>query len=120
LYYDEVPVTAEEIEISVRNYMEKVESSELAGEISEMDSILSEYGIGFEELEASSPRHSDSRRLALRAIKDFLTDEELIYEFIRKKKFPATVFAISDRSAKCNQRQRKNIRKLYFHPRNPW
>lgn len=93
LSYDEIPITTEEIEISVRDYMEKVESSELAGEISEMDSILAEYGIGFEELESSSPRHRDTRDLTLRVIKDFMTDEELIYEFIRKKKFPAAAFA---------------------------
>lgn len=92
---DEMPVTTEEIEISLRDYMNKVESGELAGEISEMDSILGEYGIGFEELEASSPRHRDTRKLTLAMIKDFLTDEDLVYEFIRKKRFPATAFAKS-------------------------
>jgi len=91
--YDEIAITTEEIEISVRDYMKKVESSELAGEISEMDAILGEYDIGFEELEASSPRHRDTRELTLRIIKDFMTDDELIYEFIRKKKFPAAAFS---------------------------
>lgn len=91
--YDEMPVTAEEIEISIRDYAEKVESGELAGEISEMDSILSEFGIGFEELESSSPKHRDTRNLTLRIIKDFISDEELVSEFIKKKRFPAAAFA---------------------------
>ncbi len=91
--FDEAQISAEEIEISIRNYMDKVESSELACEISEMDMELEEYGIGFEELEASSPRHRDTRKLTLGMIKDFLSDDMLINEFNIKKKFPAAAFA---------------------------
>ncbi|MDD4089558.1 MAG: sigma factor [Tissierellia bacterium] len=107
---DEILITAEEIEISVRDYLEKVESSDLAAEISELETILEEYGIGFEELEASSPKHRDTRELTMRMIADFLTDEELRYDFIRKKRFPATAFAKKkDYPLKTVERHRKYL-----------
>lgn len=90
---DEVAITTEEIEASMKYYQEKVEASQLVGEISEMDSMLKEYGIGFEELEASSPKHRDTRKMTREMLRDFLANEDLIYEFIKKKRFPATAFS---------------------------
>ncbi|NTV89051.1 MAG: RNA polymerase subunit sigma [Clostridiales bacterium] len=88
-----VLVTREEIEISLREYKERVESEELAAEISELSCVLEEYGTGFEELEAASPRHRDTRRLIAGMVEAFIGDKELIDDFINKKKLPAAAFS---------------------------
>jgi RNA polymerase sigma factor len=90
---NEVSVTAEEIEVSIRSYMEKVESDELAAEISEMSSILEDYGIGFEELEAASPRHRDSRQRISEMLGAFIGDKELVDDFKEKRRLPAAAFS---------------------------
>ncbi len=107
---DDFPISVEEIEISLKEYNRKVESSDLAGEISEFDVALGGYNIGFEELEASSPRHRDTKELIHKIIRDFMRDEELILIFINKKILPAT--AISKKygySLKTIEKHRKFI-----------
>ncbi|MGE5615104.1 MAG: RNA polymerase sigma-I factor [Bacillota bacterium] len=90
---EESHVTSEEINESIHVYQEKIVSSEIIEEILELDRILNDYGIKFEELEGSSPKHNDTRKLLCKIVHEFITDEELVREFTGKKRFPATAFA---------------------------
>lgn len=81
-----------EIEQAIRTYQEKVHSTELIDEIMELDQQLSEYGIGFEELESSSPKHRDTRETIHKIVSEFMEDNECMNELFRKKKFPTTLF----------------------------
>lgn len=90
---EEKTFSNEELTKSMQEYEEKIESSELVEEILELEDILKEYGIGFEELEDSSPKHRDTRELIFRMISDFVRDKELVYELLHKKRLPATTFS---------------------------
>lgn len=85
-------VTEIEIEQAIRSYQEKVQSTELIDEIMELDQQLGEYGIGFEELESSSPKHRDTRETIHKIVCEFMQDNECMDELFRKKKFPSTLF----------------------------
>lgn len=93
VFNEESYLSDEEINKSIQIYREKVESSELVEEILELDRILNGYGIKFEELESSSPKHRDTRELIYRMVCEYFNDAELVDELIGKKRFPATAFA---------------------------
>lgn len=85
-------VTNIEIEQAMRSYQEKVQSTELIDEIMELNQELSEYGIGFDELESSSPKHRDTRETIHQIVSEFMKDDECMNELFRKRKFPTTLF----------------------------
>jgi RNA polymerase sigma factor len=58
----------------------------------ELDNLLGEYGIKFEELENLSPKHRDTREILNRMALDFIKDKELVDELIKKRRFPAAAF----------------------------
>lgn len=91
--FEESFLSSEEISKSIQIYQDKVESSELVEEILELGRILDDYGIRFEELEKVSPKHRDTRELIYRIVDKYINDAELVQEFIKKKRFPATAFA---------------------------
>ncbi len=93
VFNEESFLIGEEINKSIQIYQEKVESSELVEEILELDRILNSYGIKFEELESSSPKHRDTRELIYSIVREYINDAELVQELIEKKRFPATAFA---------------------------
>lgn len=81
-----------EMEKSLEYYDEKVQSDELVQEILELEQVISDYGIQFEELEYSSPKHKDTKKILNDMIRIFLQDKGLVDEFIKKRRFPAAVF----------------------------
>lgn len=85
-------ISVVEIEKSMEYYNKKVQSNELIQEIVELEQELSKYGIQFEELEYSSPRHKDTKKTLNDMVGIFFRDKELIDELIKKKKFPAALF----------------------------
>ncbi|PKM81486.1 MAG: RNA polymerase subunit sigma [Firmicutes bacterium HGW-Firmicutes-14] len=89
----ESSLTPMEIEKSVQYYHEKVQSTELVEEIFELDHTLRDYGIAFEELENSSPKHKDTREMLKKMGLDFIRHKELVDELIKKKRFPLAAFA---------------------------
>lgn len=93
VFNEESPLTGEEINKSIQIYQEKVESSEIVEEILELGQILNGYGIKFEELESSSPKHRDTRELIYRIVHEYINDADLVRELTEKKRFPATAFA---------------------------
>lgn len=86
------PLTAIEIEKSMQYYHEKIETEELIEEILELDRILEQYNIKFEELEEACPKHKDTREMLDKIVMEFIQDRELINEMTKKKRFPAAVF----------------------------
>lgn len=93
VFNEESSLTGEEINKSIQIYQGKVESSELVEEIIELDQILNCYGVKFEELESSSPKHRDTRELIYRIVHEYINDADLVKELTEKKRFPATAFA---------------------------
>lgn len=89
---EDTQVTSLEVEKSVQSYRHIVSREELVEEILELNSILSEYDIRFEELEQSCPKHKDTREIINKMVFEFIKDKELIDEMIKKKRFPAAVF----------------------------
>jgi RNA polymerase sigma factor len=81
-----------EIEKALQFYQEKVESNSLVDEILELDQLLHDFGIGFEELEDVSPKHRDTRMLLNEMSYRFIQDRELVEELTRKKRFPSSAF----------------------------
>ncbi|MHB1394826.1 MAG: RNA polymerase sigma-I factor [Clostridia bacterium] len=89
---EESALTSFELEKSVQYYRQTVQQEELVEEILELDSILNQYGINFEELEEACPKHKDTREMIGKMVLKFVKDEEMVYEMTKKKRFPATVF----------------------------
>lgn len=89
---EEDEITEVEIEKSMQYYQDKIVSNELVEEILELDNLLGEYGIKFEELENLSPKHRDTREILNRMALDFIKDKELVDELIKKRRFPAAAF----------------------------
>lgn len=103
-------VTEAEIEKAIQYYREKVTSNDLVEEILELDKALRDYGIGFEELENSSPRHEDTRVMLCKIALDFVEDKELVEDLIKKKRFPAAAFVKkTGYSLKTVERHRKYL-----------
>jgi RNA polymerase sigma factor len=84
--------TSFETEKAMQFYQEKAESNSLVDEILELDQLLHDFGIGFEELENVSPKHRDTRKLLNEMSYRFIQDWELVEELTRKKRFPSTAF----------------------------
>jgi RNA polymerase sigma factor len=81
-----------EIEKALQFYQEKVESKSLVDEILELDQLLHDFGVGFEELEDVSPKHKDTRKMLNEMSYRFIQDWELVEELTRKKRFPTAAF----------------------------
>ncbi|MGE5629748.1 MAG: sigma factor [Caulobacteraceae bacterium] len=89
---EESALTSFEVEKSVQYYWQTVYKEELVEEILELDSILNQYGINFEELEEACPKHKDTREMIDKMVLEFVKDEEMVYEMTKKKRFPTTEF----------------------------
>lgn len=108
--HEESQLTSFEVEKSVQHYQQTVCKEELVEEILELDSILNQYGISFEELEESCPKHKDTREMIDKMVLVFIKDEELINEMSKKKRFPiATFVKRSGYSKKTVERFRKYL-----------
>lgn len=81
-----------DVDKSIQSYQNIISREELVEEILELNSILSEYDIKFEELEQSCPKHKDTREIINKMVIDFINDNELVKEMTKKKRFPAAVF----------------------------
>lgn len=90
---EESMLTDEEINKSIEIYNKNIESGELVEEILELDVILNGYGIKFEELDDSSPKHRDTREQLLKMVGEFIHYTGLVDEFLKKKRLPVTAFA---------------------------
>lgn len=103
-------ITTIEIEQSVKYYHEKVQTSELVDEILELDHILRDYDIKFEELENYCPKHKDTREMLKKMVLDFIQQKELVDEFIKKRRFPAAAFIkVTGYSLKTVEKHRKYL-----------
>jgi RNA polymerase sigma factor len=89
---EESAATAFEVEKAMQFYQEKVESNSLVDEILELDQLLHDFGVGFEELEDVSPKHRDTRQSLNEMSYRFIQDRELVEELTRKKRFPSAAF----------------------------
>jgi RNA polymerase sigma factor len=81
-----------EIEKSLEAYQSSSQSSELVEEIIELDQYLAAFGISFEELEEASPKHKETRKTLMDMAREFVKDEELVGQFLKKHRFPTTSF----------------------------
>lgn len=117
---EETPVTSFEVEKSVQNYRQIVFNEELVEEILELNSILSKYGIKFEELEHSCPKHKDTREMIDKMVLEFIKSKELVNEMTNKNRFPTAAFVrMSGYPQKTAERFRKYIMTLIvirLHP----
>lgn len=69
-------------------YLLEVAARERLEEIKEFEELLRGYGVSFEELVKCSPRHRDTRRSLMLAAEELTKRENLLKEFIVKKKLP--------------------------------
>jgi len=69
-------------------YLLEAAARERAEEIKEYEELLRAYGVSFEELVKCSPRHRDTRRSLMLAAEELTKRENLLKEFIVKKKLP--------------------------------
>ncbi|MFC0558327.1 RNA polymerase sigma-I factor [Halalkalibacter alkalisediminis] len=72
-------------------YEKQVQTTELVEEILELDALLRQYQISFEELEQHSPKHKDSRISLLELASLIAEDQECTELLQRKKKLPITI-----------------------------
>jgi RNA polymerase sigma factor len=109
-----------EIEKSLESHQLSAQSSALVEEILELDQLLSQYGISFEELEDAAPKHKESRSSLMEMAKEFIKDEEMVHHFRKKHRFPTTLFTKkTGYSVKTIERFRKyliTLVLLLLHP----
>lgn len=69
-------------------YWEEISAREREEEIGEFEGMLSLYGITFEDLVKSSPKHSDTRNSLTHAARELAEKKDLMGELQSKKKLP--------------------------------
>ncbi|WP_242652450.1 RNA polymerase sigma-I factor [Desulfofarcimen acetoxidans] len=77
-----------EIAKSWDNYYQEVAARESELEILQYEKMLSNYGISFDNLVKSSPKHRDSRLAQLQAARILASDTNLMQDLLTKKKLP--------------------------------
>lgn len=81
-----------EVEQSLESYKLSSQSTELIEEILELNQLLTNFDICFEELEGVSPKHKETRCTLVEMANDFVKDQELVDHLLNKYRFPTTAF----------------------------
>ncbi|MCX7747294.1 MAG: RNA polymerase sigma-I factor [Clostridia bacterium] len=63
---------------------------EVKEELEQIHRKLSDFGISLKDLALSAPKHTDSKQLCIRIARILAEDDELYWEFIRKRNIPKT------------------------------
>ena len=99
-----------EIARSWEMYYRDVATRERELEILQYGEMLSNFGISFEDLVKSSPKHRDSRQVQLQAARKLASETNLMRELLTKKKLPIQeLSAITGVHRKTLERGRKYI-----------
>ncbi|MCT8137757.1 hypothetical protein H1D32_08290 [Anaerobacillus sp. CMMVII] len=91
-YYEDNVESPFEVEKSLQQFEKEKQTNDLVEEILELSMALSQYQINFEDLEKYSPKHRDTRENLVEMADRFVTDDDCVAQFLRKKQFPTTLF----------------------------
>ncbi|MBB4823495.1 RNA polymerase sigma factor [Sporosarcina luteola] len=96
--------------ISIQQHTEDHRSRERKDEIKRYNEVLNKYGLSFDELSRTSPKHADARRTAIQ-IAQIVAETSTFYEsVIQKKRLPIKELeGLVGVSRKTIERQRKYI-----------
>ncbi len=107
---DETSATKIEADISIESYNEAEQTEALVYEILELDQQLKQFDIQFQDLEAASPKHKDTRESLSQLADDFVQQPEWVNALLSNKKFPVNSFIKQTRyHPKQIERYRKYI-----------
>lgn len=107
---NEEPNPYHEVKQSIDDYKQKVYSSEIVDEILELNTILNQFKISFEQLEKYSPKHVDTRENLLNIASEFTKDNTCVSELFQKRRLPMKRFAeMTDTRVKTLERHRKYL-----------
>lgn len=96
--------------VSIQNHTEANRCLERKEEMKRYNALLQEYGLSFNELSCTSPKHGDARRTAIQIAQIIAETPEFYESVIQKKRLPIKeVESIVDVSRKTIERQRKYI-----------
>lgn len=113
-------VNVVETKKSIESYEKSIRTDQLVEEILALDLQLSSFRIQFEELEAHSPKHRDTREMLRKMATEFSNDDECVQLLYKKKKFPMKTFAKKwNYSPKTIERHRKYLITLILIHRHP-
>lgn len=117
----EVETTFEKENIqAIEQYEKQVQTTELVEEILELNAILNQYEISFEELEQYSPKHKDTRNSLFDLAALIAGDKECVEALYRKKKLPITsIVEKFNFKKKTLERHRKYLITLIILTHNP-
>ncbi|WP_078544016.1 RNA polymerase sigma-I factor [Litchfieldia alkalitelluris] len=102
--------TTFDIKQSMKSYHQEEEAKELVEEILEFSKVLNEFGVQFEELEGYTPKHRDTREMLLELVSSFIHQQDLVNEFMDKRRIPVTAFVSrTSFNIKTLERYRKYI-----------
>lgn len=116
----EEPFSEQENDQSIEQYEKQVQTTELVEEILELDAILHQYQISFEELEQNSPKHKDTRMNLFDLAALIASDPECVELLYKKRKLPISM--IMDKfniKKKLLERHRKFLITLIILTLNP-
>ncbi|MER2028702.1 MAG: RNA polymerase sigma-I factor [Solibacillus sp.] len=95
---------------SIVSYSREQQAAERREEIIEFTGLLKSYGLSFQELAKSSPKHTDSRRMAIQIAQIIAETPEFYTYLIANKKLPVKELESTiEVSRKTIERQRKYI-----------
>ncbi|WP_227935128.1 RNA polymerase sigma-I factor [Alkalihalobacillus deserti] len=110
----------QESEQSLEQYEKQVQTTELVEEILELDAVLNQYQISFEELEQYSPKHKDTRITLFDLAALVAADLECVELLYRKKKLPISAMVKKySLKKKTLERHRKYLITLIILTLNP-
>ncbi|MFP3728115.1 RNA polymerase sigma-I factor [Priestia filamentosa] len=96
--------------MSYSQYLLDQDEEERTEEIDEFSAVLNDFGMSFNDLVDNAPKHSDSKRNAIRIARFISEDDELLYYLYEKKKLPIKdLLDKLDVSKKAIERNRKFI-----------
>lgn len=95
---------------SIVSYSKEQQAEERREEIIEYTKLLKNYGLSFQELAMSSPKHTDSRKTAIHIAQIIAETPEFYHYLIANKKLPVKELESTvEVSRKTIERQRKYI-----------
>lgn len=99
-----------DVKTSMDSFHQHSSNTELIEEILEFSEILKQFNIEFEHLEAYTPKHKDTRERLIEMASCFLEYNDLIEEFLQKKRLPVKAFLHKkDYSIKTIERYRNYL-----------
>ncbi|MCR2823069.1 RNA polymerase sigma-I factor [Lederbergia panacisoli] len=97
-------------EISISSFLKEQQAAERREEIKEYSKLLKDYGMSFQVLAISSPKHADSRKTAFQIAKIIAETPKYYTYLMEKKKLPIKELAsIAKVSRKTIERHRRYI-----------